>query len=279
MPALEGPGAVEQLLVRNTYRTLILGSHVLHYHGVVDAYGHLSARHPLKPDVFIMSRNMPPATVASDRDLVEYNVSDASPVDPSAPRGYLERCIHSEIYKKYPKINSVIHSHSHAVVPFTVSAVQLRPCFHMAGFLGHSTPIFDIAKHYQSDDLQDLLIRNTRLGEALASHFSSSDTTGNQEAQQAVVLMRGHGFTTVAASPEECVFRAIYTQDNAAIQTTSLALNAGLPESARAESGGIHFLSETEVAATTDMGQSAWTRAWSLWVREVQANSLYVIDA
>lgn len=88
---------------------------------VVDAYGHLSARHPLKPDVFVMPRNMPPATVASQRDLVEYYVSDASPVDPTAPRGYLERCIHSEIYKKYPTINSVIHSHSHAVVPYTVS--------------------------------------------------------------------------------------------------------------------------------------------------------------
>lgn len=88
---------------------------------VVDAYGHLSARHPLKPDVFVMPRNMPPATVASERDLVEYYVSDASPVDPTAPRGYLERCIHSEIYKKYPTINSVIHSHSHAVVPYTVS--------------------------------------------------------------------------------------------------------------------------------------------------------------
>lgn len=142
--------------------------------------------------------------------------------------------------------------------------------------------MFDIAKHYQPDDLQDLLIRNIRLGEALASHFGSPDTTNEQEAQgppgQAVVLMRGHGFTTVASSPEECIFRAIYTQDNAAIQTTSLALNATLPETARAENGGIQFLSENEVAATTDMGQSAWTRAWALWVREVQANNLYVID-
>jgi len=142
--------------------------------------------------------------------------------------------------------------------------------------------VFDIAKHYQSDDLQDLLIRNIRLGEALASHFSSPDTANEPDAQrppsQAVVLMRGHGFTTVASSPEECIFRAIYTQGNATIQTTSLALNAVLPEGARAENGGIRFLSEDEVVATTDMGQTAWTRAWALWVREVQANNLYVID-
>lgn len=148
--------------------------------------------------------------------------------------------------------------------------------------LGNSTPVFDIAKHYHSDDVQDLLIGNVRLGEALASQFSSSGTINNQESQgtpdQAVVLMRGHGFTTLASSPEECIFRAIYTQDNAAIQTTSLALSAVLSESARAGNGGIQYLSEEEVTATTGMGQNAWTRAWSLWTREVQANSLYVID-
>lgn len=142
--------------------------------------------------------------------------------------------------------------------------------------------MFDIAKHYHSDDVQDLLIGNVRLGEALASQFSSSGTINNQESQgtpdQAVVLMRGHGFTTLASSPEECIFRAIYTQDNAAIQTTSLALSAVLSESARAGNGGIQYLSEEEVTATTGMGQNAWTRAWSLWTREVQANSLYVID-
>lgn len=142
--------------------------------------------------------------------------------------------------------------------------------------------MFDIAKHYHSDDVQDLLIRNVRLGEALASQFSSSGTISNQGTQgepgQAVVLMRGHGFTTIASSPEECIFRAIYTQDNAAIQTTSLALSAALPESLRGGNDGIQYLSEEEVTATTNMGQNSWTRAWSLWIREVQANSLYVID-
>ncbi|KAK5055086.1 hypothetical protein LTR84_012834 [Exophiala bonariae] len=225
-----------------------------------------------------MPRNMPPATVASHRDLVEYYISDASPVDSTAPRGYLERCIHSEIYKKYPTVNGVIHSHSHAVVPYTISGVPLRPCFHMAGFLGQSTPVFNIAEHYQSGDIQDLLIREVRLGEALASHFGKGS---KDEPLQAVVLMRGHGFTTVASSPEECIFRAIYTQDNAGIQTTSLALNAGLARSSKASSTSIpevHYLSDDEVAAATGMGQNAWTRAWSLWVREVQADPLYVID-
>lgn len=70
-----------------------------------------------------MPRNMAPATISSLRDLVEYNVVDASPVDTAASHGYIERYIHSEIYRKYPGINSVIHSHANSVVPYSVSGM------------------------------------------------------------------------------------------------------------------------------------------------------------
>lgn len=100
-----------------------------------DAYGHLSVRHPSKPDIFIMSQFIAPATISSPDDLIEYYVEDARPVDTTARPGYSERCIHSEILKAYPKINAVIHSHSSAVVPFACSGIPLRPIFHMAGFL------------------------------------------------------------------------------------------------------------------------------------------------
>jgi Class II Aldolase and Adducin N-terminal domain len=90
---------------------------------ILDAYGHLSFRHPTKPDVFIMPRNMAPANISSSQDLVEYQVSDASATDPNAPVGYIERYVHSEVYKKYPTVNSVIHSHDKAVVPYGISGV------------------------------------------------------------------------------------------------------------------------------------------------------------
>ena len=105
-----------------------------------------------------MPRNMAPANISSPRDLLEYKISDASPVDPSAPGGYVERYIHSEIYKKFPDVNSVIHSHATAVIPYSISGmsfcrprspsvicgiaadyflgVPMKPCLHMAGFLG-----------------------------------------------------------------------------------------------------------------------------------------------
>jgi ribulose-5-phosphate 4-epimerase/fuculose-1-phosphate aldolase len=85
-----------------------------------------------------MPRNTAPANVSSPEDLVQYRVADASPVDSNAPRGYLERYIHSEIYKRYPDVNGVIHSHAPEIIPYTITSSLLRPCIHMAGFIGKS---------------------------------------------------------------------------------------------------------------------------------------------
>jgi hypothetical protein len=43
---------------------------------------------------------MPPALVSSPDDLVEYKVDSAEEVEKNAKPGYLERHIHSEIYKR-----------------------------------------------------------------------------------------------------------------------------------------------------------------------------------
>jgi ribulose-5-phosphate 4-epimerase/fuculose-1-phosphate aldolase len=122
--------------LKKELQTLITAYHILHYQNVVDAYGHVSFRHPDKPDVFIMSGDKALALVSSPSDLIEYHVSDSSPVDPNAKKGYQERFIHSELYKRFPDINSVVHSHSQAVVPYTMNGVAMQPAFHIAGFLG-----------------------------------------------------------------------------------------------------------------------------------------------
>ena len=72
-----------------------------------------------------MSRYIAPGTISSESDLVEYYVEDAEPVDPNAPKGYSERCIHSEVMKRFKDVNAVVHSHSEAVVPYSISGVPL----------------------------------------------------------------------------------------------------------------------------------------------------------
>jgi ribulose-5-phosphate 4-epimerase/fuculose-1-phosphate aldolase len=119
------------------YRTYITACHILHHHSVLDAYGHLSVRHPHDPSVFIMARYLPPALISSPSDLLEYQISNAEPVDPHAPKGYTERFIHSEVYKRFPDTGAVVHSHSNAVIPFGIVAkVEMRACTNTAGFLG-----------------------------------------------------------------------------------------------------------------------------------------------
>jgi ribulose-5-phosphate 4-epimerase/fuculose-1-phosphate aldolase len=70
-----------------------------------------------------MSRYIAPGTISSERDLVEYYIENAEPVDPTAPKGYSERCIHSEILKRFNNVNAVVHSHSEAVVPYSINGV------------------------------------------------------------------------------------------------------------------------------------------------------------
>ncbi|KAH8882616.1 arad-like aldolase/epimerase [Thozetella sp. PMI_491] len=241
----------------------LYGSWILHYHGVLDAYGHLSFRNPANRDTFFMSYSIAPATVSSIDDLIEYSVATGGPRGPTSKQSFAERFIHSEIYKRHQNVNAVVHSHSEAVIPYSISGTPLRPCYHMAGFLPSSgVPVFDAAREYGPRDTPDMLVRDRRLGGALAGCFDQ----GNVAA-----LMRGHGFTVVGESIEVVVMRAIYTQKNAAIQTATLNLLAAPGPPGRIP----RFLNDEETKAATNFTRSAAQRAWDLWVKEVRVCGLY----
>jgi ribulose-5-phosphate 4-epimerase/fuculose-1-phosphate aldolase len=120
-----------------------------------------------------------------------------------------------------------------------------------------------------------MLVRNTHLGAALASKFSAAATSP----EHAVVLMRGHGMTVVGPTIQDSVLRAIYTQNNAAILTTTLltrvAYRAELAPGQEMERG-IHYLSEEEADAAMEMTKWSALRPWTLWLREVEAAGMYV---
>jgi ribulose-5-phosphate 4-epimerase/fuculose-1-phosphate aldolase len=124
---------------QSLFSTLITANHILHHQNIVDAYGHISVRNPQNPSTFFLSRSLAPALVSSRDDIEEYNVENAMPVkEREGAKGYAERFIHSEIYKMYEGVKSVVHCHSEAVIPFGVGSVPLRPVFHMAGVMGES---------------------------------------------------------------------------------------------------------------------------------------------
>lgn len=126
----------EKIGLEDLFHGLVTACHILDAHSLFDAYGHISVRSPDNPATFWMPCNMAPALVRSPDDLVEYHVESAEPVEKDARPGFRERFIHSEIYKKFPGVNSVVHSHAGEVLPYCVSGVPLRNGIHMAGYLG-----------------------------------------------------------------------------------------------------------------------------------------------
>jgi ribulose-5-phosphate 4-epimerase/fuculose-1-phosphate aldolase len=117
--------------------TLITANHILHYHHILDAFGHVSVRNPNTNTTFFIALQMGPAVVSGPQDIGEYLVEDGSPLE-GTEGGYAERFIHSEILRRYPDVQSVVHSHAEDVLPYTVlrDGVGLEPVYHMAGFLG-----------------------------------------------------------------------------------------------------------------------------------------------
>ena len=167
---------------------LVLASRILVQEGVLDSFGHVTARSLNNPSHYFMPRAMPPALVTS-KDIVELDLNSI-PIDPKAPRTNGEQFIHGEIYRARPDVQAVVHSHSAAVIPFSISPGHpLRPVLHMAGFLPARVSVFD-HRDVSKDDPSlrgKLMVNNAKLGAALAK------TLGNDS----VVLIRGHGNAVV----------------------------------------------------------------------------------
>ena len=161
---------------------LSLGSRILAEFGVVDAFGHVSARSPANPQHFLMSRSLAPALVTAD-DIMEFD-QDGNAVDARGRQVFLERFIHAEIYKARPDVMAVVHAHSPGVVPFGVSKTPLRPLFHNTAFLAAGVPVWDIAKDF---GVTNMLVADNARGKSLAAALGD----------KSVVLMRGHGDVTV----------------------------------------------------------------------------------
>src|SRR6202047_3523739 len=141
---------------------IVIGGRVLAEFGVLDGFGHVSARHPTNPNHFLMSRSLAPALVTAN-DVMEFDL-DGNAVDARGRSLFLERFIHSEIYKARPDVMAVVHTHSPGVIPFTVSQVPLRPIYHNSSFLAGGVPVWDIRKDFGETDM---LVRDPALGTSL----------------------------------------------------------------------------------------------------------------
>ena len=250
-------GAVDPAIIAD----LAAASRVLAAHGVVDAFGHVSMRHPEAPDRWLMARAIAPASVTPD-DIIEYDL-DSRACNANGRGSFLERYIHGEIFRARPDVMAVVHSHSPSVIPFSLVNVPMQAMFHNAAFLAAGVPVFDIARKFGATDM---LVGNTTKGVALVDSMVGRD----------VVLMRAHGSVACGASLPLAVFRAVYTEVNARIQQMSIALASSPFAQNSTESGAVSIAAldaeEGRLADSINVA-GACLRGWALWREQVRAQT------
>lgn len=192
---------------------LVTAYKILINEGILDSFGHVSVRSAKDPNIFLMPRAMPPSLV-SQEDILELRVSDSQPIEPKGRRVNGERYIHGEIYKARPDVMSVIHSHSQAVIPLSLTPIKLKPVVVQAGFLPPETPTFEIRDAINERD-RGMQVTDSTRGAALARTLAAYPAA----------LMRGHGNVVVGTSIKQAVVYAAYVDINARMQTQALLLS------------------------------------------------------
>jgi ribulose-5-phosphate 4-epimerase/fuculose-1-phosphate aldolase len=228
---------------------LVTANRILANEGVVDAYGHVSIRHPKNPNRFFLSRSRSPELVKAT-DIMEFEF-DGKPVGGDRRPPYLERFIHAGIYEARPDVMAVVHAHSEETVPFGLTGRPLQPVIHSASSQGTHIPVWDIREGF--GDETKLLVANIDQGRDLAQRLGDAG----------VVLMRGHGFSAAAPSLFEVVKIAVYLPRNARILMDALRL--GEPKA----------LSDGEIRAwgKIDPNTPETRRAWEYWSRRAGRRS------
>jgi HCOMODA/2-hydroxy-3-carboxy-muconic semialdehyde decarboxylase len=235
-------------------RELALANRIVANEGVIDAFGHVSMRHPENPNRYLLSRSRAPELVTPE-DLIEYDL-DSQPVRKHDHTQYSERVIHGEIYKARPDVMAVCHHHAPAFMPLLATGTDYIPVFHLGAVGGIKPPFWD-----QKDEFGDtnMLVVKPEEGASLARALGSNW----------MVLMKRHGVTVAGTSVRDCVFRSIFSCRNADFQVRAMALGTVGPLSP----------GEIELASGISTKTTGLTRSWEYWsMRVAKAGGLPTSD-
>lgn len=238
--------------IERTKKDLVIANRILALNKVLDAYGHVSMRHPHDPQRYFLARSLSPAIVNVE-DIVEFHL-DGTPVDSEERRPlYLERFIHGGLYEKRPDIKAALHSHADDLLPFSISkTTRLRPVIHAVGDIGEDVPVWDIADKF--GDETTLLVTNMDQGRDLAHCLACNR----------MALMRGHGFVCIGFSINDLVRLSVYIPRNARVMMQAMQM------------GEFKALSRGEIEARLklDTESPALRRGWEFWAREAGVGDL-----
>jgi ribulose-5-phosphate 4-epimerase/fuculose-1-phosphate aldolase len=197
-------------------RDLVLANRILAKEGILDAFGHVSIRHPDHADRFIMAWARAPELI-DDADLLEFTL-DGTKLAHSDRVPYLERFIHGALYESRSDVMAACHNHTLSILPFSISkSVRLRPVIHTGHVLGGEVPVWDIADEFGSET--NMLVINMEQGRSLAR------TVG----QGRLALMRGHGSVVVGNDVPAVVSACMNMDKNARVQIQAMQLGDYIP--------------------------------------------------
>jgi HCOMODA/2-hydroxy-3-carboxy-muconic semialdehyde decarboxylase len=217
-----------------------LANRMLANEGVLDAFGHVSMRHPGDPGRYLLSRSRSPGLIEPD-DVLEFTL-DSDPVRPPTVALYAERVIHGCIYQARPDVTAVVHHHAPAVLPFCIAGVPIAPVFHLGAAGGETVPFWN--QHAEFGDTNMLVVKpeeGQSLARALGPH--------------AAVLLNNHGAVVAGRDLRELVSRAIFMCQNAEYQLKAHLL------------GKVVTLTpgETRLASSLNSLPNVTNRTWEYW--------------
>jgi len=227
-----------------TEQLVAIANRILADENVLDAFGHVSARHPGESGRYLISRARSPELVEPG-DVGVFTL-ESDPLEPNQPKSYAERVIHGEIYLQRPEVNAVCHFHAPALMPFCVTGTPLIPVTHVGATVGLHVPFWSSRDDFGNTDL---IVGTREQGQSLAAALGSNWA----------VLMRNHGAVVVGRSIKEMVFR-----------TTALCLNAEILQKALAVGTPDPLTNEEiELAGAFNLQPIALDRAWERWLHKL----------
>ena len=180
---------------------MVLACKVLQKQGMVDGYGHLTAR--LSDDRILSTPHMPPGKVAL-RDIIVIDGQGNKVEGLGEPNG--ETAMHTSIYKARPDVQCILHYHPDELIAVSICGQGIKVVANCGVDFYRGTPIYD----------SPVLIRNNQLGDKVAQ------TLGDRNA----VLLRGHGGTVVAKDLDRLLRLGINLVRTAKIQIMAASLGS-----------------------------------------------------
>jgi ribulose-5-phosphate 4-epimerase/fuculose-1-phosphate aldolase len=203
---------------------VIPAAKVLAREGLVDAFGHVSAR---TGNSFALTPPQPLGSLTARDALVDVSL-DAAELPAGAPK---ETWIHLEIYRRRPDVGGICRAQPRAVNAAAGAGVAIRALHGQGAFAGATVALHDDAT----------LVRSRELGAAVAASLGEGDA----------IVLRGNGAVTVGSTPGIAAARRVVLEASAAVNLAAAA------------AGSVHALSDTEVAAWRSVAPEILGRLWT----------------